>query len=91
MHTTLTNILKAPSVNGMDLTFSTSYDNYGHEQIVEFKEGGQAIQVTDDNRKEFVELYVNWFLNKSVETQFRPFEKGFYKVISVESIKVVPY
>lgn len=72
----------------MALTFSTSYDNFGYEQVVEFVECGQTVAVTDQNKQEFVRLYADWFLNVSVEAQFRPFYKGFYKVISTESIKV---
>ena len=74
----------------MNLTFSTSYDNFGFEQTVEFKEGGSVIPVTNDNKQEFVDLYVDWYLNKSVLNQFRPFYNGFYKVISPESIRVGP-
>lgn len=32
-------------------------------------EGGESIMVTEENRREFVELYVDYILNKSVETQ----------------------
>lgn len=70
------------------MTFSTSYDNFGYEQVVEFLDCGQTIAVTDENKQEFVRLYADWFLNTSIEAQFRPFYKGFYKVISNESINV---
>lgn len=33
-----------------------------------------------DNRAEFVELYIDFILNKSVETQFAGFYAGFMKV-----------
>lgn len=72
----------------MDLTFSTSYDNFGFEQIVEFVPGGQMVPVTKDNKEDFVIRYVEWYLNASVEAQFTPFYKGFYKVISTASINV---
>lgn len=72
----------------MDLTFSTSYDNFGYEQIVELVPGGQVIPVTNENKGEFVEKYIDWYVNSSVEAQFRPFYKGFYKVISTDSINV---
>lgn len=89
MFATMRNILNSEEVEKMDLTFSTSYDNFGIEQTVELKQGGAAIQVSQGNRREFVDLYVDWYLNKSIETQFKPFYNGFYKVISRESIKVV--
>jgi HECT-domain (ubiquitin-transferase) len=88
LYTTMKNILTCPKVEDMALTFSTSYDNFGFEQIVEFLECGQTIAVTDANKHQFVALYVDWFLNTSIESQFRPFYKGFYKVMSSESIRV---
>ncbi|KAM9476980.1 E3 ubiquitin-protein ligase HERC2-like [Clarias gariepinus] len=36
--------------------------------------------VTSDNKKEFVEAYVDYALNKSVERVFNEFTRGFYKV-----------
>jgi hypothetical protein len=88
LYATLRNIQKAENVDSMNLTFSTSYDNFGMEQVVEFKAGGASIGVTNQNKQEFVDLYVDWYLNRSVESQFTPFYKGFYKVISHESIRV---
>lgn len=72
----------------MDLNFSISYDNYGMEEVVDLKENGRNLSVTNYNKQEFVDLYVDWYLNKSVTEQFVPFYEGFYKVISKESISV---
>lgn len=72
----------------MYLTFSTCYDYFGMEKLVEFKEGGSQISVTNENKDEFIQLYVDWLLNKSINPQFAPFYKGFYKVISHDSIRV---
>jgi len=72
----------------MDLTFSVSYDKFGAETIDDLKENGRNIPVTKDNKKEFVDLYVDWYLNRSVEHQFGPFKDGFYKVMSKESMNV---
>ena len=88
LYTTMRNILNSEEVEKMDLTFSTSFDNFGIEQTVELKEGGVMIPVTSENRREFVDLYIDWYLNKAVANQFRSFSNGFYKVISRESIKV---
>ncbi len=84
----MTNILKSNEVDKMDLTFSTSYDNFGFEQIVELVPGGQVIPVTNENKYEFVERYIDWYANTSIDAQFKPFYKGFYKVISTDSINV---
>lgn len=88
LFTTLTNIAKAEKVADMHLDFSVSYDNYGTEVIVDLIENGRNIAVTDENKTQFIDEYVDWFLNSSIKSQFGPFYEGFFKVISKESIKV---
>ena len=73
----------------MDLTFSASVDNYGMELVVDLIPDGRNIKVTTQNKQEFVDSYVNWYLTDSVKSQFDPFSKGFYKVVSIESIRVI--
>lgn len=36
--------------------------------------------MTNANKHEYVELYVSYLLDTSVEAQFRAFERGFRKV-----------
>lgn len=91
LYTTLNNILRSDNVDEMGLTFSVSYDNYGMEEIVDFIPNGRNIPVVNENKKEFVDRYVNWYLNDSIKAQFEPFYEGFYKVISKESIKVYSF
>lgn len=88
-YTTLKNIAKSDNCAAMDLTFSVTFDFFGEEQTVDFKENGRNIPVTNENKLEFVELYADWYLNRAVKEQFEPFYQGFYKVISHESIQVV--
>ena len=47
----------------------------------EFPIGGSEIPVTGENREEYVQLYVDWVLNKSIETQFTAFAEGFDQVL----------
>jgi ubiquitin-protein ligase E3 A len=53
---------------------------------VELKPGGSKIPVTNHNRKEFVDLIVDWYLNKSVAEAFEEFKNGFYSVASGSSL-----
>lgn len=87
LYTTLTNILKGDA-DAMELTFVISYDNYGKEETVDLIENGASVRVINDNKQDFVDRYVDWSLNRSVHTQFDRFYKGFYKVVSKESIRV---
>jgi len=38
--------------------------------------------VTNENKAEYVKLYIDYVLNKSCDTQFDAFKKGFLKVVS---------
>lgn len=52
------------------------------------KEKGSDIFVTQENKEEYVALYVDWILNKSINGAFKYFYKGFKKVVTGEGIKV---
>lgn len=62
------------------LTFTLSYESFGHFQVVELKRGGEAIVVTQGNKQEYVDLYVDYLCNKSVESKFAAFSRGFLDV-----------
>lgn len=49
-------------------------------QVHPLKEDGENISVTHENKQEYVDLYVDFLLNKSVENQFKAFNQGFQKV-----------
>ena len=53
------------------------------------KENGENINVTNENRQEYVDLYFDWLVNKSIETQFKYFKNGFFKVVTGDAIKVL--
>jgi ubiquitin-protein ligase E3 A len=58
-------------------TFTVEMQVCGETQTVELTPGGEDILVTEDNRREFVEAYVHWWLNGSIHRQFEAFAKGF--------------
>ena len=45
--------------------------------------------MNQSNKREYVDLYLDWFLNKSIELFFEPFKTGFYKVCEKFLIKEV--
>nr|XP_039274041.1 probable E3 ubiquitin-protein ligase HERC3 [Styela clava] len=49
---------------------------------IPLKKGGEEIPVTSANREEYVKLHMDYILNKSVERQFRAFQRGFSKACS---------
>ncbi|XP_053384737.1 probable E3 ubiquitin-protein ligase HERC4 isoform X2 [Mercenaria mercenaria] len=62
------------------LTFEISQECFGETKTVELVSGGSSKIVNKENRKEFVDLYVNYIFNKSVESHFSSFYTGFHKV-----------
>lgn len=58
-------------------SFSVDVDVFGTVQAVELKPGGADIAVTEQNRQEYVDLYVDYALHRSVRRQYEAFERGF--------------
>lgn len=44
----------------IDNTFTVEHESFGVLQMRELKPGGSNIVVTEDNKKEYVKLYVNY-------------------------------
>ncbi|XP_035265268.1 ubiquitin-protein ligase E3A isoform X1 [Anguilla anguilla] len=72
----------------MMITFQISQtDIFGNPLMYDLKENGDKIPVTNENRKEFVALYADYILNKSIEKQFKAFRRGFHMVTSESPLK----
>lgn len=72
----------------LDLTFSAEDDKFG--EIVEFdlKPNGRNIEVTEENKHEYVELICEWKIYKRIEEQFKAFIDGFNELIPQELVNV---
>lgn len=55
-------------------------DVFGSISFHDLKQNGDEMFVTQENKKEFVDLYADFLLNKSVERQFKAFRRGFQMV-----------
>uniref|UniRef100_A0AAR5Q3R7 HECT-type E3 ubiquitin transferase n=2 Tax=Dendroctonus ponderosae TaxID=77166 RepID=A0AAR5Q3R7_DENPD len=62
------------------LSFDINRDIWGEIVTVELKPNGSNIPVTQDNKQEYVTLYVDYIFRKSVENQYNAFHEGFMKV-----------
>ncbi|EWC47614.1 hypothetical protein DRE_03234 [Drechslerella stenobrocha 248] len=60
--------------------FVVEVDRYGQITQVPLVPGGENRPVTNENRKEFVDLYAQYLLDNSVARQFEPFKRGFWTV-----------
>jgi E3 ubiquitin-protein ligase NEDD4 len=72
----------------LDLTFSVEEERFGEMREVELKPNGKDIDVTNDNKKEYVELITEWKIYKCVEEQFKSFMEGFNELIPEDLVNV---
>ncbi|KAI9826162.1 MAG: hypothetical protein M1819_007418 [Sarea resinae] len=60
--------------------FVADVDRYGQNVTVPLRPDGENRPVTNANRREFVDLYVQYLLDTAVARQFEPLKRGFYTV-----------
>ncbi|KAJ2958849.1 hypothetical protein NQZ79_g5591 [Umbelopsis isabellina] len=87
-HRSLQWILDNDITDVLDLTFSTDDNQFGNVVSVDLKEGGSEIPVTEENKKEYVDLVTEWRVSKRVQEQFKAFMEGFNHLIPQELINV---
>eukprot|EP00092_Neocalanus_flemingeri_P033596 GFUD01036523.1.p1 GENE.GFUD01036523.1~~GFUD01036523.1.p1 ORF type:complete len:884 (-),score=250.21 GFUD01036523.1:199-2850(-) len=70
--------------------FQINYtDIYGTMITTDLKEGGADIVVSQANKREYVDLYADFLLNKCVEKQFLAFQRGFNLVTSESPLQMM--
>ncbi|KAI8647384.1 E3 ubiquitin-protein ligase RSP5 [Parasitella parasitica] len=72
----------------LELTFSVDDDRFGEMVTVDLKENGRDIEVSEENKKEYVDLVTEWRISKRVEEQFKAFKEGFNQLIPQDLINV---
>lgn len=77
------------SIDGiLDLTFSADDERFGQVVTVDLKSDGRDIEVLDDNKKEYIELFTQWKICDRVEEQFKAFMDGFNELIPEDLVNV---
>lgn len=59
--------------------FTIEDDQFGEKKVVELKEGGAKIPVTEENKAEYVRLVVSYRVENSIKDQIKAFLNGFYE------------
>lgn len=72
----------------LELTFSTEDESFGETRTIDLKPGGQNIEVTNENKKEYIDLITEWRIQKRVEEQFNAFVTGFNELIPADLVNV---
>ncbi|GAA5884202.1 hypothetical protein JCM16303_002404 [Sporobolomyces ruberrimus] len=84
----LTWILENDIEDVIENTFSAEDDRFGETITVDLKPGGRDVAVTNENKAEYVQLLVEWRVQRRVEDQFKAFLSGFNELIPQELINV---
>jgi E3 ubiquitin-protein ligase HERC4 len=63
-----------------DLTFEITRQRFDQTITVELMPNGASTPVTKENCKQYVNAYVDYIFNKSVEMPFTAFNQGFHHV-----------
>jgi hypothetical protein len=70
------------------LAFSTTHEFLGEVKEIDLKPNGRDIPVTDDNKREYIDLLIKWRITDRVKRQMDAFLKGFSELIPVHLLKV---
>ncbi|KAK8848332.1 hypothetical protein M9Y10_019395 [Tritrichomonas musculus] len=81
-------VLDADDVKDLDLVFSIDDDQFGKMTTIELIENGEQIEVTNENRMKYVNLYANYKLRKSVIKQISAFCDAFDEIIPSKFIRI---
>ena len=81
----------------LDTNFIVIDDKFGEKLIIPLKENGENIMVDINNKDEYVDLYIDWYFNKSIREYYNSFEKGFYcafnknlsKILTPEELELI--
>ncbi|XP_058975470.1 E3 ubiquitin-protein ligase Nedd-4 isoform X11 [Musca domestica] len=72
----------------LELTFCVDEDTFGQKSQHELKPGGANIEVTDENKDEYIKLVIEWRFVARVKEQMTAFLQGFGSIIPLNLIKI---
>ncbi|KAF2166835.1 hypothetical protein M409DRAFT_22890 [Zasmidium cellare ATCC 36951] len=87
-HRTLTWSMENDITDVIYSTFSVEDERFGEKVTVDLKPGGRDIEVTNENKKEYIDLITEWRIQKRVEEQFNAFVAGFHELIPADLVNV---
>lgn len=67
--------------------FTIETSAFGHSIQHDLIPNGSQIPVTNQNREMFINLYIDWWLNKGIQLSFEGFKKGFLSICNGQVLK----
>ncbi|EEP80938.1 E3 ubiquitin--protein ligase pub1 [Uncinocarpus reesii 1704] len=87
-HRNLTWTLENDIEGVFELTFAVDDEQFGEHKTIDLIPGGRDIAVTNENKRQYVELVTEWKIQKRVEEQFNAFIAGFNELIPSDLVNV---
>ena len=72
----------------LDLDFTVNEERLGEVSLVELIPNGLKIPVTNENKHDYINLFIKWRLVKRVKNQMQAFLMGFHDIIPRKSIQI---
>uniref|UniRef100_A0A8C6NRV2 HECT-type E3 ubiquitin transferase n=1 Tax=Nothobranchius furzeri TaxID=105023 RepID=A0A8C6NRV2_NOTFU len=72
----------------LDLTFTVNEEVFGQVTERELKSGGSHLQVTEKNKKDYIERMAKWRVERGVVQQTEALVRGFYEVVDSRLVSV---
>nr|AKH40186.1 ocelliless [Chironomus riparius] len=70
------------------LTFCVDEETFGYTSQRELKQNGSQIEVTNDNKDEYIRLVIQWRFESRVKDQMKSFLEGFGSIVPLNNIKI---
>ena len=74
------------SVEGLGQTFTYEFESLEGRVLLPLKPNGDNIELTDDNKREFVRLMCQRKLTEEIKDQIKAFKKGFHNLIPEKAL-----
>ncbi|THH19668.1 hypothetical protein EUX98_g8727 [Antrodiella citrinella] len=72
----------------LDETFSVTEEHLGKQVTLDLKPGGRHVELTEDNKQEYIDLVVEYYVCKRIQPQFDAFMSGLNDLIPQALIEV---
>ncbi|KAM6303617.1 E3 ubiquitin-protein ligase NEDD4-like isoform 3-T3 [Podargus strigoides] len=72
----------------LDLMFCIDEENFGQTYQVDLKPNGSEIMVTNENKREYIDLVIQWRFVNRVQKQMNAFLEGFTELLPIDLIKI---
>ncbi|XP_055844663.1 E3 ubiquitin-protein ligase Nedd-4 isoform X6 [Episyrphus balteatus] len=80
--------IKENDPSELELTFCVDEETFGHTSQRELKTNGANVDVTNDNKDEYIKLVIEWRFVSRVKEQMTAFLDGFGSIIPLNLLKI---